>query len=147
MSGADLLLGKYRLLQRLGEGGMGTVFRAHDELIDRDVAIKQLRPDLVPTAALADRFRAEAVALARLAIPASPRCTGSSGTTTALHGHGVPAGRHAGGALPAAGRLPWRARRRALRRACSTRWSTRTSAASCIATSSRPTSWSRPTAG
>ncbi len=62
-------LGKYRLLERLGEGGMGTVYRARDEMLDRDVAIKLLRPDLVQQAALVDRFRTEAIALARLAHP------------------------------------------------------------------------------
>jgi serine/threonine-protein kinase len=63
------LLGKYRVLERLGEGGMGTVYRARDEMLDRDVAIKVLRPDLARQGALVERFRAEAVALARLAHP------------------------------------------------------------------------------
>lgn len=63
------LLGKYRLLERLGEGGMGTVYRARDEMLDRDVAIKVLRPDLVRQTALVERFRTEAIALARLAHP------------------------------------------------------------------------------
>jgi serine/threonine-protein kinase len=62
-------LGKYQVLERLGEGGMGTVYRARDEMLDRDVAIKVLRPDLVRQQALVDRFRTEAVALARLAHP------------------------------------------------------------------------------
>lgn len=65
-----LFLGKYRIVERLGEGGMGTVWRARDELLDRDVAIKELRADLAGDASLAERFRAEAVALARLAHPA-----------------------------------------------------------------------------
>ena len=69
MSDDGLLLGKYRLLERLGEGGMGTVFRARDEFIDRDVAIKQLRPELAPDGGLTERFRAEAVMLARLSHP------------------------------------------------------------------------------
>lgn len=63
------LLGKYRVLERLGEGGMGTVYRARDEMLDREVAIKVLRPDLARQGALVERFRAEAVALARLAHP------------------------------------------------------------------------------
>ncbi len=62
-------LGKYRILDRLGEGGMGTVYHARDEMLDRDVAIKVLRPDLVRQTALVERFRTEAIALARLAHP------------------------------------------------------------------------------
>ena len=59
-------LGKYRIVARLGSGGMGTVYRAQDDLIDRTVAIKLLRPELATDAQLLDRFRSEAVALARL---------------------------------------------------------------------------------
>ncbi len=69
MTAPPLLLDKYRLMERLGEGGMGTVFRARDELLDRDVAIKQLRAELVAENALMERFRAEAMVLARLAHP------------------------------------------------------------------------------
>ncbi|HPF61067.1 MAG TPA: serine/threonine-protein kinase [Gemmatimonadales bacterium] len=69
MDRRDTRLGKYQLLERLGEGGMGTVYRARDEMLDRDVAIKVLRPDLVRQQALVERFRTEAIALARLAHP------------------------------------------------------------------------------
>jgi tetratricopeptide (TPR) repeat protein len=56
----------YAILERIGAGGMGVVYRAHDEQLDRDVAIKVL-----PTGTLADetarkRFRKEALALAKL---------------------------------------------------------------------------------
>ncbi len=63
------LLGKYRILDHLGEGGMGAVYRGRDEMLDRDVAIKVLRPELARQAELVARFRTEAVALARLAHP------------------------------------------------------------------------------
>jgi eukaryotic-like serine/threonine-protein kinase len=61
-------LGKYRVVERLGRGGMGTVYKAVDESLDREVAIKVLNPDLTDQAVL-KRFRAEAVTLARLNHP------------------------------------------------------------------------------
>jgi serine/threonine-protein kinase len=61
-------VGKYRILDRLGRGGMGIVYKALDETLDREVAIKVLNPDL-GDAELLKRFRAEAVSLARLNHP------------------------------------------------------------------------------
>jgi serine/threonine protein kinase/tetratricopeptide (TPR) repeat protein len=67
----DSLLGlilddKYRLDERLGEGGMGTVYRATHLLIERPVAVKVLSPRLVTDDAAKERFRREARAAGRL---------------------------------------------------------------------------------
>ncbi len=61
-------VGKYRILERLGRGGMGIVYKALDETLDREVAIKVLNPDLGEGEVL-KRFRAEAISLARLNHP------------------------------------------------------------------------------
>ena len=61
-------VGKYRVIDRLGRGGMGTVYKAVDETLDREVAIKVLNPELGESDVL-KRFRAEAVTLARLNHP------------------------------------------------------------------------------
>ncbi len=63
----ELLLARYRLIERLGAGGFGTVWRAHDEALDRAVAVKR-----IPLPGEEDRERAtrEAHATARLAHPA-----------------------------------------------------------------------------
>jgi serine/threonine protein kinase/Tfp pilus assembly protein PilF len=62
-------LGHYHLLEKVGAGGMGEVYRAHDEHLDRDVAIKVL-----PEGALTDEdarrnFRSEALSLSKLDHP------------------------------------------------------------------------------
>ena len=61
-------IGKYRVVARLGRGGMGTVYKAVDETLDREVAIKSLNPGLGDPEIL-KRFRSEALALARLNHP------------------------------------------------------------------------------
>jgi eukaryotic-like serine/threonine-protein kinase len=57
------------LLDELGRGGMATVYRAHDEVLDRQVAIKVLHPHLATDEAFLDRFRREARAAAALSHP------------------------------------------------------------------------------
>ena len=61
-------VGKYRIVDKLGRGGMGTVYKAVDQTLDREVAIKVLNPDLTDADVL-KRFRGEAVTLARLNHP------------------------------------------------------------------------------
>ena len=61
-------IGKYRVLEQIGRGGMGTVYRALDETLDRPVAIKMMNADLL-TDETVQRFRGEAVTLARLSHP------------------------------------------------------------------------------
>ncbi|HEY6266961.1 MAG TPA: protein kinase [Candidatus Acidoferrum sp.] len=54
-----LLEGRYRLERRLGRGGMGTVYSAADTALERGVAVKVIREDLVGSAEAAERFRQE----------------------------------------------------------------------------------------
>jgi serine/threonine protein kinase len=61
--------GRYRLLSLLGEGGMSEVWRAHDTVTDREVAIKLLPPKLSKDEEFQERFRRESHAAARLNTP------------------------------------------------------------------------------
>jgi serine/threonine protein kinase len=72
VSGPDLSnrsIGSIVLHERLGEGGMGTVYRGFDDRLDRDVAVKVLRADQRSRPASAARFRREARLLSRLEHP------------------------------------------------------------------------------
>lgn len=63
------LLGHYRIVEKIGQGGMGIVYLAHDERLDRDVAIKVLPPGMLTEESVRTRFRNEAMALAKLNHP------------------------------------------------------------------------------
>lgn len=65
----EVLSHRYRLVARIAGGGMGEVYRAHDMLLDRTVAVKVLQPSLAADPELVNRFRAEARAAARLSHP------------------------------------------------------------------------------
>ncbi|WP_088961450.1 serine/threonine-protein kinase [Micromonospora purpureochromogenes] len=69
MDAGSLLDGRYRLLDRLGAGGMSVIWRAHDEVLGRDVAVKLLSPELAADPQLLHRIRAEARSAARLRHP------------------------------------------------------------------------------
>ena len=62
-------LGHYRIVDKIGEGGMGEVYRAHDERLDRDVAIKVLPEEVAEKPDRLARFEREARAVAKLAHP------------------------------------------------------------------------------
>src|SRR5881628_689951 len=65
----DQTLGHYRVLERIGAGGMGVVYRARDEHLARDVALKVLPAGSLTDEAARRRFRLEALSLSRLSHP------------------------------------------------------------------------------
>ena len=62
-------LGHYCVVEKIGAGGMGEVYRAHDERLDRDVAIKVLREAVAQDADRLSRFEREAKAVAKIDHP------------------------------------------------------------------------------
>src|SRR6185295_11331830 len=70
MTGRSQTIGPYTLERRLGAGGMGEVYRAYDQRLDRWVAIKLIRPEAADNETARERFRREARAAARLSHPA-----------------------------------------------------------------------------
>ena len=70
---APARLGPYRVEESLGRGGMGEVFAAYDERLDRRVAIKLIRADAATDPAARERLRREARAAAGLSHPAIVR--------------------------------------------------------------------------
>jgi serine/threonine protein kinase/Tfp pilus assembly protein PilF len=62
-------LGHYRILEKVAAGGMGVVYRAHDEQLERDVALKVLPSGTLTDNSSRRQFRKEALALAKLSHP------------------------------------------------------------------------------
>src|ERR1051325_10718136 len=63
------VIGTYEITEKIGEGGMGAVFNGKDTMLEREVAIKMLRPDFTRDAEIVERFRSEAITLAKLNHP------------------------------------------------------------------------------
>ena len=65
----QVLGGRYRLVELLGQGGMATIFRAYDNELGREVAVKVLRAEYGRDTAFVARFRQEAQSAAALSHP------------------------------------------------------------------------------
>ncbi len=65
----EVLINRYALKSKLGEGGMGTVYLAHDKELDREVAVKLLAAPLVNDTEVVERFEREARMTAKLDHP------------------------------------------------------------------------------
>lgn len=64
-----ILAGRYDLYNKIGEGGMSVVYKAHDRILNRNIAIKILKPEFVTDSKFTDSFRREAQAAAGLSHP------------------------------------------------------------------------------
>ncbi len=73
MAESQALIGRtishYRIIEKIGAGGMGEVYRAHDVQLERDVALKFLPPGTLTDESARKQFRKEALALAKLNHP------------------------------------------------------------------------------
>ncbi len=63
LQAGDVLGGRYEILQLLGEGGMGAVYKARDRELDRPVALKLIRPELASSPSILARFKQELLLL------------------------------------------------------------------------------------
>jgi len=102
------VVGSYRIVEKIGEGGMGAVYRAVDEMLDREVAVKAIRPELAREPQIVERFRAEAKILAKVNHPAIATIYSffHDGGELFLAMEYV-RGRTLGDVLAAGGALPW----------------------------------------
>ncbi|MFC7531284.1 serine/threonine-protein kinase [Actinoplanes sp. GCM10030250] len=89
LPGSGLLAGRYRLVERLGAGGMSVVWRGFDEVLGRQVAVKVLPPSTSADPSFRRRLRAEAQAAARLTHPNITNVY-DYGEATTLDGEPVP---------------------------------------------------------
>ncbi|HUF49126.1 MAG TPA: serine/threonine-protein kinase [Vicinamibacterales bacterium] len=67
MSGIPRQIGRYEILDLIGRGGMGVLYRGHDPSLERDVAVKMMHLDFTRDHSARERFQREARAVARLA--------------------------------------------------------------------------------
>ncbi len=67
VSPGDVIAERYELLERLGRGGMGTVYKAHDRELDRMIAVKIIRPDLVASTTAVRRLKQETLLARQIA--------------------------------------------------------------------------------
>jgi eukaryotic-like serine/threonine-protein kinase len=65
----ELIADRYELVELIGKGGMSSVFKAHDQMLDRTVAIKVLHPQFTDDEEYVERFRREARSVAQLSHP------------------------------------------------------------------------------
>jgi len=113
LPGSSLLAGRYRLVERLGAGGMSVVWRGFDEVLGRQVAVKVLPPSTSTDPSFRRRLRAEAQAAARLSHPHITNVY-DYGEATTVDGEPVPYvvmelvdGESLAAVLARARRLPW----------------------------------------
>jgi serine/threonine-protein kinase len=73
-SSDGLMIGEFKVVKELGQGGMGKVYKARQELLDRDVALKVMAPHLAENKTLVERFLREAKIQAKLDHPHIVKC-------------------------------------------------------------------------